>query len=266
LGRQFQDLERQLQQAQQQLAQFRSIEPKGALAMDLDPGSPPSHAAEARPVGSPPPRREKPAILQDFSQVRANLRDYGRGLLQVPTPYREAVPQGNQPLEIPDLPSRHTADRLLASYHENFHLQFPILHWPTFKSECDQLYRKNSLAALGNAWGAVFLCVLACGTLQSSDPSQSLGGKAFLTTAIAMANLWQDEFSIHEARMAFLAGVIFTELNLKSAGWLWLGSAIRISQDIGLHVESEPWSPIEGEMRRRLWYCIYTWDRSTTPS
>ena len=235
--------------------------PKGAPAIELELGSPPYHGAELHPVGSPPPRRKKPAMLGDFSQVRANLTDYGRGLLQIPAPYRVAVPPSSKPLEMPDLPPRHIADRLLASYHENFHLHFPVLHWSTFESECDELYGTKSLASLGNAWGAVFLCVLACGTLHTLGPSWTQDGKAFLTTAIGMTSRWQDEFSIEDARMAFLTGVFLTELNLKSAGWVWLGSAIRISQDIGLHVESGPWSPVEGEMRRRLWYCIYAWDR-----
>jgi Fungal specific transcription factor domain len=235
--------------------------PQGALAMDMDLGSPPYHGAEPNPVGSPPPRRKKPAVSRDFSQVRANLTDYGRGLLQIPSPYRVVIPQSNKPVEMPDLPARHITDRLLASYHENFHMQFPIIHWSTFGSQCDELYRTQSLASLGNVWGAVFLCVLACGTLHTLDSSGTQDGKAFLTTAIGMKNHWQDEFSIEDARMAFLTGVFLTELNLKSAGWVWLGSAIRISQDIGLHVESGPWTSIEGEMRRRLWYSIYTWDR-----
>lgn len=235
--------------------------PQGALAMDMDLGSLPYHGAELNPVGSPPPRRKKPAVSRDFSQVRSNLTDYGRGLLQIPSPYRVVIPQSNKPVEMPDLPARHITDRLLASYYENFHMQFPIIHWSTFGSQCDELYRTQSLVSLGTVWGAVFLCVLACGTLHTLDSSGMQDGKAFLTTAIEMKNHWQDEFSIEDARMAFLTGVFLTELNLKSAGWVWLGSAIRISQDIGLHVESGPWSSIEGEMRRRLWYSIYTWDR-----
>ncbi|KAH8599482.1 fungal-specific transcription factor domain-containing protein [Bisporella sp. PMI_857] len=43
--------------------------------------------------------------------------------------------------------------------------------------------------------------------------------------------------------------------------WTWLASAVRISQDIGLHAETGPWPMIEGEMRRRVWWGIYVWDR-----
>lgn len=261
LIRQFQDLERQLQQARQQAAYYRSILPKGALPVDISLASSPYPGAELQPVGSPPSRRQKPAVLRDLSEVRANLTNYGRGLLQIPSTYPVLVPQSNTPQDLPDLPPRHIADHLLSSYHENFHLQFPILHWSTFVKECDQLYLTKSLASLGNTWGAVFMCVLACGTLHTLDPGRTQDGEAFLATAITMKNNFQNDFSIEDARVAFLTGVFFTELNLKSAGWVSLGSAIRISQDIGLHVESGPWSSIEGEMRRRLWYSIYAWDR-----
>lgn len=188
--------------------------------------------------------------------------DYGRGLLQIPSPYREVIPQTKKSLEMPDLPPRQVANRLLALYHQNFHMHFPILHWPTFESECEQLYRTNSFASLGHAWNALFLCVLACGTLHNQDPSPTVDGKAFLSKAIGMTDRLQDEFSVQEARMAFLTGVFLIEINLKSAGWVWLGSAVRVSQDLGLHVESGPWSSTEGDIRRRLWYCIYAWDRS----
>lgn len=266
LNRQFQDLERQLQQARQQVAHFRSILPKGVLAMEADLSSLPYPGAEPQSGGLTPARRKKPTAPGDFTQVRTNLIDYGRGVMRIPSPPRVmATSQSNKHPEMPEPPPRQIAERLLAAYHENFHPQFPILHWPTFESECDQLYRRKSLAPLGTPWGAVFLCVLACGTLHTLDSSRIQDGKAFLTSAIGLTNRWQDEFSVEDARMAFLTGVFLTELNLRSAGWVWLGSAMRISQDIGLDVESGPWSPVEREMRRSLWYCIYVWDRYSGP-
>lgn len=93
------------------------------------------------------------------------------------------------------------------------------------------------------------------------DPNAMAEGKALLSRAIAMSNPWENDFSIEEARAALLICVFFVESNLKSAGWVWLGSAVRISQAIGLHVEGGPWTRLEGEMRSRLWYCIYSWDR-----
>lgn len=231
--------------------------------MDVDLTGPAYPGAELQPVG--PARRKRMDVPGDFSQVRANLTDYGRGVLQIPSPPWMVMPQNDEHLQMPEPPPRHITDRLLAAYHENFHLHFPILPWSTFKVECDQFYRRKSLGSLGIRWGAVFLCVLACGTLHTLDSSRAQDGKAFLTSAIGMTSRWQNVFSIEDARMAFLTGVFLTELNLKSAGWSWLGTAIRISQDIALHVERWPWCPVKGEMRRSLWCCIYVWDRFGPP-
>lgn len=239
--------------------------PKGILAMDTELDSPPHHGPNLQSLGSPPRTKWKPAVKTDFSQVRMNLKDYGRGLLQIPSAYQEPLQPTSQSSKMTDLPPKYVAQRFLTSYRDNFHTQFPIMDWHAFEAECDQLYRTTSLASLGSAWGAVFLSVLACGTLYTLDPGATVNGKAFLSAAIGLTNLWQEDFSIEKARLAFLTGVFLVEMNLKPAGWVWLGSAVRISQHIGLHHETGQWPFNEGEMRRRLWYCIYAWDRSAHP-
>lgn len=201
-------------------------------------------------------------VAGDLSRVRCNLKENGRGLLQIPSLYRGASRPRQQTLEIPDLPARPLTERLLVAYHDHLHAQFPILHWPTFQEQCDQVYQTGSVAAVGASWVAVFLCVLACATLHDPHVDANQEGKTFLAMAMSTTDVWKNEFSIQEAQMSFLTTVFLIELNLKAAGWIWLGSAARIAQEIGLHIESGSWPPIEGEVRRRLWYCIYSWDRS----
>lgn len=86
-------------------------------------------------------------------------------------------------------------------------------------------------------------------------------GKVYLEASRMLINLWTDEFTLDHARAALLTSIFLTEMNMKSAAWVWLGSALRIAQDIGLHHESGTWSVSEGEMRRRVWWAIYVWDR-----
>jgi hypothetical protein len=86
-------------------------------------------------------------------------------------------------------------------------------------------------------------------------------GQDFLTRAVSTINFWEDDVSINQAVVAFLASLFLAEVNRKSASWIWLGSAIRIAQDLGLHVQGGQWSPVEGEMRKRIWYSFYVWDR-----
>ena len=77
-----------------------------------------------------------------------------------------------------------------------------------------------------------------------------------------MIDPWDEDLSLDHARCALLVSILLVELNFKSAGWIWLGNAVRIAQDIGLHHESQAWSSAEDEMRRRVWWSIYACDRS----
>jgi len=76
-----------------------------------------------------------------------------------------------------------------------------------------------------------------------------------------LTDLFNDEFTIDHARAALLTSIFLMEINCKSASWTWLGSTVRIAQDIGLHRESGPWGVVENEVRRRVWWGIYVWDR-----
>lgn len=169
------------------------------------------------------------------------------------------------PEHTPPLPPRHVADRLLRQYYDHVHHVFPVLHWPTFQDEYAKVYEAGTIQCKPRTWGAVLFCVFSCGVIHSLDQGRFEDAKDYLMKGSSMIDVWQDVFHMDQAKAAFFASLVLSELNLKSASWVWLGSAVRISQDIGLHVETGPWPPIEGEMRKRLWYCIYAQDRYGTP-
>ena len=128
-------------------------------------------------------------------------------------------------------------------------------------AEYEKVYQEGTVAGMRRGWGAVLFCVFACGTLHTLDPNRLQDGKEYLTKGTAMMDFWQDELSVDQAKMAFLTSIFLTEINLISAAWIWLAGAARIAQDVGLHVETGPWPAVEGEMRRRIWYSIYAFDR-----
>lgn len=260
-ARQVQDLERQLFQARQQVEHLRAMVSNDNLSMGLGASHPPLGALDLPPVGLPPRRRPKRPILQDFSRVRSNLRSYSGSLLKAPAPYRRVGSHEELPPELPNLPPRSIADRLLSQYFNHIHLQFPVLHKPTFYAEYQKIYDEGTIGAMRRGWGAVLFCVFACGTLHTLDPNRLQDGKEYLTKGTAMADFWQDELSVDQAKMAFLASIFLVEINLRSAACVWLAAAARTAQDVGLHVETGPWPAVEGEMRRRIWYSIYALDR-----
>ena len=111
---------------------------------------------------------------------------------------------------------------------------------------------------------SLFYGVLACGTLMDPQPNgspQEGDGAQYLDMGLRCHNTWSDELTLDSVRSSLLISIYFIETNLRSAGWMWLGAAIRVAQDIGLHTERGPYSVMEAELRRRVWWSVYNWDR-----
>lgn len=261
--KQVQDLERQLAHAKQQIQQLRSMASSGQ--MELDTSAPPAAVAslEVPTVGSRPQSLQRPLPPHDFSRVRKALRNHGRGIFKPPVPYRQHSGQTLFNPPRPSLPPKHVADRLLESYHASIHAVFPILHWPTFLHEYDRIYKAGGLQGMPPVWCSLLFTVLAVGAVFSTESGtrrQQLG-QEYIQTSMMMWDMWEDDFAVDHVRMALLASILLYEMNLKSAAWTWLGSSVRISQDIGLHREAGCRPTMEGEMRRRVWWTVYVWDR-----
>lgn len=263
--KQVQDLERQLMAARSQINSLKSELMKGgAHGFDKDTTNvpllqlPDPTAKERRP-GPPPP----PPAIEEFEETRMNIRNYSRGIFKTPPPYRVFGPQPtySQPQT---LPSKQVADRLLSHYHGSVHVYAPHLHWPTFMQEYENAYRVGSFQQSSHIWVSLFYGVLACGTLMDQQPHGSASesdGAGYLDMCIKNINSWSDEFTLDTTRAALLISIYFIETNLRSAGWMWLGAAVRAAQDIGLNTDRGPYPPMEAEMRRRVWWSVYNWDR-----
>jgi hypothetical protein len=209
-----------------------------------------------------PPRRPKALITQDLSDVRSNLRQHGRGILKVPYPHQQHSSKSVVPGEAaPQLPPKEVADHLLAQYYQCIHSLLPVLHWPEFIEAYEKVYQTGSLAGVSSEWAAVLFGVFACGAVHTVEPNREEEGKKFVRISCGIIDVWQDEFNLDRVRAALLASIFLYEVNSKSASWVWIGSAVRVAQEIGLHIESGPWPELEGEMRKRIWWGLYTYDR-----
>lgn len=261
--KQVQDLERQIAQVKRENSHLRSLLNMRDGQAVLEPEGQTRAALLLPEVGSHPERKQQPEITHDLSRVRANLRNFGRGIFKPPAPYRQTESQGQYSAHKPELPPKHIADQLLYSYYASVHTTVPILHWPTFEQEYEDVYKAGSLENVPSVWSSLLFAVLGLGLLYNSDPKLRRPeiGKDLLETSLACVSLWNDDFVIDHARSALLTSMFLMEMNNKSAAWTWLASSVRISQDIGLYSENGPWPTIEGEMRRRVWWAIYVWDR-----
>lgn len=247
-----QDLERQLAHARHQLAHLRSAPTDDQLDNSLD------HPASQPPrSGSHRDKRHKPVFLPDYTNTRRNLRKFGRDLLNLPPLSPHNAPAVPPLISPPELPPKHIADELLRSYYGGVHVTVPILHWPSFIQDYESVYQDGSFRRVTQTWCSLLFAVLALGSL--SDSRQQ--GNRYLEVSRMLVDLWTGNFSLDHARCAVLISVFLVETNLKSKGWIWLGFAVRISQDLGLYLETGNRSASEQEVCRRVWWSTYISDR-----
>lgn len=277
--KQVQDLERQLAIARAHIASltdspfstsiFAYSAPPAPLSLPVSPLPPPPLPLS---VSSRTPD-SRPGV--SFAALREHLSQYNRGVFKPPAPFREAV-EGRVPhsafdSSYPVLPPRAEVDKFLAAYHQTIHPWLPIFHWPTFLSQVDHLYGPDGgLVNVSLAWCSTFFAVLAYGaraqSLHGSEARKATEqGRKYLTVASSRVDLFNDAFDIDHCRAALLVAIFLVELNCTSAAWTWISCAVRQAQDIGLHREPDRSvtniSPMEAELRRRVWWAIYVWDR-----
>ncbi|KAL8860741.1 MAG: hypothetical protein Q9178_002771 [Gyalolechia marmorata] len=258
--KQVQDLEKQLAQAKQQLSQLRPQSGEGSP----DEAQPYDRSSLLIQEYEPPPRKKQKILAQqDFSAVRSDLRNYAHGIFKPPRSYLEQQPRAmsrpavSKELDLPELPPKHVGDELLYLYRISFHATFPLLDWTTFSQEYESVYRQRSLREVPQVWSALLFAVFACGTL----PRYLRDGQDYSEKARKLLDLSADDLTLDHVRTAVLTSVFLVELNRKSAGWTWLGIAVRMGQDIGLHVPIVKSSFIDQVIDRPVWWTVYVCDR-----
>ncbi|TGZ79346.1 hypothetical protein EX30DRAFT_308958 [Ascodesmis nigricans] len=258
--KQVQDLEKQLASVKRELEEFRKNQPDGSPGMGSSIDTPsimmPDAGQKRQRLHAPPLSQNRPAVL-------SHLRDYGRGVFKPPPPYRLIGEQKPFQRPVLELPPPEVGNALLSSYYQAIHRILPIVHWPQFVSQYDEVQNQKDTSNLSPSWASILFAVFACGIMHTTDPDirKYYHGEIYMQYSRMLTDVFNDEFTIEHAVSALLTSVFMVEINHKSAAWTWLGVAVRIAQDVGLHRESGPWPTVEGEMRRRVWWGIYVWDR-----
>lgn len=256
--RQVQDLERQLHDVKAQLERLRSFEHTSDDSARFNT----SHSEPELPDVSRSPRRMlKARPPHDLSIVRAQLSDVGRGILKpLITP---SVPN-NVDRNLPVLSVLIPPDMVqpcLESYFECVQRRFPIVHWPTFYSNLQNLYSQDGSIEQERETVALSCAVLGLGALYSPEIQIRERSEKLMQAAASQVDTWTDKVGLDQGLTCLLLSIYMSENNTRSTGWVWLGSGIRVAQDKGLHVQGGAWSSVEGELRKRIWWSLYVCDR-----
>ena len=203
-----------------------------------------------------PLKRRKVSGGEETNRIGANMAQFGRGIFKSPYAEPSTALHTISPVLLPELPPKDVADGLLNQYRLTIHQSLPIVKWKTFQERYDAVYRDGSLHDVPPTWSAFLFAVFACGTLHKSWSE----GRKHQEVSKSLISSWTETLTLDHARAALLNTVFLVESNSKSAGSIWLGIAVRVGFDLGLNCEVGIWSPIELELRRRLWWAIYTCD------
>ncbi|KAH3916714.1 hypothetical protein HBI56_049300 [Parastagonospora nodorum] len=217
--------------------------------------------AEIQPTVSSGPQRIVAPVLKNFDQVRDNFRAHAHGIFA--TSSAAGTTRRSTSAVPPGLPPRADFARLSRSYLDSTHEWYPIVHWPTFQREVDDVYTAKSFDDTTREWIGLFFAILACGTLQTSTAT-SPESTAYFDTAVQSLTPWPQDITFQFAQASFLLSIFASDQNLRSIGSMWLGSAARAAQELNAHCDIITGSTIDIETRRRLWWAIYTRDRITS--
>jgi hypothetical protein len=205
-----------------------------------------------------------PTVMRDFDHVRGNIQTYSQGVFD--TPHVRASAPLEEGSGLPEVPPRADFAHLSRSYLNHVHAWYPALHWPTFSQQVDEVYTARSFRGMPREWIGLFFAVLACGSLETaatpgSPPAASSKGLSFFDVATQALTPWPQDLVIAHAQVALLLSIFAAESNMKAVGSMWLSNAVRAAQELCINTEIESWPIVEGEIRRRLWWSIYSRDR-----
>ncbi|KAH7025159.1 fungal-specific transcription factor domain-containing protein [Microdochium trichocladiopsis] len=145
-----------------------------------------------------------------------------------------------------------------------------------FLHRLDKMYASASGQERENdsVWVCKFFVILALGELYSTtlgaakDPKPStVAGTEYFLTAVGLLQDLFEEPSIEQIETLVLFSFYSNALGRVKSAHMYSGMALRSSTVLGLHRESPDeaakLSSIEREHRRRLWWTVYIFDRST---
>lgn len=148
---------------------------------------------------------------------------------------------------------------LIDAYFTLYHAQYPFLHEPTFRAQ----FYGTSPRPRGHSWPILLNTVLALGAwCVGSDQS-------FLdeTYYQQVTQLTRDHSVFETGNLALVQAVLLLsnytqKRNRPNSGWNYLGLAVRMALSLGLHKDFPNWniSPLQREMRRRVWWGVYIFD------
>ncbi len=213
-------------------------------------------------------------LVSDFGflSVNATARDfygfttamsYARLILSACS--KDELPQGL----VKALPPRQTATMLIQHYMDNIFVLLPVLDEAMFYASVDNVYLKGfrQADALDHWMVRMVLAVATSSRSQQRGDPQYMDGIGHVCAALDHAEAVLHPGNISGVQALFLLTQYAMLDPHHFDSWGLIGAASRAMTDLGLHQDPPKGTPMPRgklELRRRVFHCIYTLDRSTS--
>jgi hypothetical protein len=168
------------------------------------------------------------------------------------------------------LPNRRTAEYLLARFVGRIHVYWPILHLPSLRGWFADAYAMPR--DLSSSQKCIIFLVLAIGAHASTDdpPYKKLldvnTPSEYLSTAFRYYERVSDTPNLQALQILNLLSLCMAfsgDVRHNSSLWQISRYAMSIAIQLGCHRNNPRWrlSAYEVEMRNRVWWCTYAFER-----
>jgi len=197
----------------------------------------------------------------------------GAALLRIIDPVLKFTKKGIKPhskkvaSNVPQLyeqldPHRNIVDSMIDSYFGLFHLNYPVVHEPTFRAQYTGVIPRPS----GNCWHVLAYVVAAIGVFTTSTSLENIDLVLFSKAKSLLSIHFLESGNLTLVQALLLISNYVQKRNKPNSGYNYLGLAVRMGMGLGLHKEFQGWniSPLKMEIRRRVWWSLCIFDAGST--
>ncbi|TPX12372.1 uncharacterized protein E0L32_007019 [Thyridium curvatum] len=217
--------------------------------------------------------------------VRSMLRTIGsryssRGVSNIGVnstfPPNKAILSASEPQSVDAealfLPPRRVADGFVEAFWKYFHPILPVLHRPAFMRVYNRLWAptnevgsdltsdKTEEVTFFSTLNIVLAIGCQFGDQVAGPRGADIADKLYQRLKRCFTDEMLDSPTLSTVQLLLLTGVYLQSTKYANRCWNAIGSAIRVAQSIGIHLErrSDSTNQVEREMERRVWHmCVF---------
>ena len=158
--------------------------------------------------------------------------------------------------------TRVVVGNLIDAFFDLYHTTFPIVHEPTFRAQ----YAGTLPCPNKDKWNVLANIVAALGSFASSNSSDATDLLIFQAAQKGLFSEYLEVGNLTLVQGFGLAANYLQKRNKPNSGYNYGGMALRMAISLGLHKEFEgaTISPLQKEIRRRVWWCLCVLDVGAT--